>query len=379
MIDNLFMGKNGLVWWVGRVVSNAGPYGRVRVRIVGWHNEDDAELPDEALPWANVMLPTTNAGIGGVGSSVVGLQPNTRVIGFFLDGMTGQFPIVIGVLSGLTAEAQYGSLETGSTPSQPNPDELIAAVNIGKEDCPDGDSTGTSSINLSLPDPAKVEINRGEWVLPCTGFVSSAYAERSGRHNGVDICPAGFYKQTSAGNARHKGRLMGPTNIPVYAAADGIVIHKWTANVGQKGIETEYDSTGRGSRSFGNAIAIKHNLSTGTFVTIYAHLGENQDPAADIPGAGINVSVGQKVSRGQQIGTIGRTHSGPSLTHLHFEIRVGESLPKNNNHINPGRVFPQLAHRHHAILSWVNNQLNYNVDPIFDLEDAPVKALEGPK
>jgi hypothetical protein len=380
--DNLFMGKNGFHWWVGIVEDNGDPkgLGRCRVRIVGHHNADREELPTEALPWAYPLTPITNSAIGGIGTSAIGPQINTRVFGFFADGAVGLQPIMMMTIPGKSIKETFEDVPYGATPQQPFTEKLFGFSPFGYErDCPDGYDLDNTHVNTKIPDPRKIEINSSEWSIPMTGFVSSAYAERSGRHNGVDICPAGFYRQLSAGAKHLNGKLRGPTGIPVYSAADGVVKYIWTKDKGQSGQSTTYDTNGRGSRSFGNAIAIEHTLSTGTFVTIYAHLGENQDPRLDTTNSGINVAIGQSVSKGQQIGTLGRTHVRDSLTHIHFEIRFGSELPKAFNHINPGRVFPQLKHRHHAYRSWADSQSNYNVALPFNAEKAPVIAKEAPR
>jgi murein DD-endopeptidase MepM/ murein hydrolase activator NlpD len=91
---------------------------------------------------------------------------------------------------------------------------------------------------------------------------------------------------------------------PVVAAADGIVVA-----VGHSGI------------GYGNYVVIAHG---GGIMTLYGHLLETE------------VSVGQKVARGERIGREGSTgwSTGP---HLHFEVRVG------NEPVDPMRYLPPLA------------------------------------
>jgi murein DD-endopeptidase MepM/ murein hydrolase activator NlpD len=377
---NLVFGENP-VFWVGRVVDNGDPLGlgRCRVRIAYWHSQNTDELPNEALPWAYPITPITNPGIAGIGISATGPQINSRIFGLFLDGKKAQQPIMLGTIPGETIKCTTNKISYGSTAQQPIIDKLFGFSPFEREsDCPDGYDIDTTSTNEEIPDPRDIKINPSEWSLPATGFVSSAYAERSGKHRGVDISTAGIYKQNEAGASHLNGRLRGPTGYPVRAAADGIVKYIWTNDKGQKGAKTTYDIDGNGSRSYGNAVAIQHTLSTGTFTTIYAHLGTNQDAQNDMAGDGINVSVGQTVSKGQQIGTIGRTHNRDTLTHLHFEVRVGGGLPKAENHINPGRIFPQLLHRHQPYIAWANSQMTYNAKPLFSVSKAPIKETEGP-
>ena len=42
--------------------------GRVRVRIHGIHNADKTQIATPDLPWAQVLLPTTSAGLSGFGT-----------------------------------------------------------------------------------------------------------------------------------------------------------------------------------------------------------------------------------------------------------------------------------------------------------------------
>ena len=78
-----FVGRDGFIWWLGQIApakswepNNLG-YGsrntadlpgfaeRYKVRIMGYHTADPEELPDDALPWAQVMYPVTSGGGNG--------------------------------------------------------------------------------------------------------------------------------------------------------------------------------------------------------------------------------------------------------------------------------------------------------------------------
>ncbi len=92
------------------------------------------------------------------------------------------------------------------------------------------------------------------------------------------------------GTRMHKGvDLAGAYGTPILATGDGVVI--------QAGWDNAY----------GRAVQVRH---VNGIVTRYAHMSE------------LRVDVGQKVSRGQQIGDMG--NSGRSTgTHLHYEILIG--------------------------------------------------------
>lgn len=94
----------------------------------------------------------------------------------------------------------------------------------------------------------------------------------------------------------HAGTDMaGPVGTPIYATADGVVIHAgWLSG-------------------YGRLIKIQHEFG---IETRYGHL------------SAIKVTVGQRVSRGDRIGDMG--NSGRSTgSHLHYEVRV------NGNPTNP--------------------------------------------
>ena len=86
-------------WFTGRLVSLDDPQqlGRVRVRIYGIHTEDTEMIPDEDLPWAQVVVPVTQGGTAGFGNNL-GIQVNALVFGMFLDGQNSQLPLVLGSL-----------------------------------------------------------------------------------------------------------------------------------------------------------------------------------------------------------------------------------------------------------------------------------------
>ena len=101
-----FMGKNGFIWFVGVVEDRADPkrLGRLRVRCLGYHNEDLLKLPTADLPWAHVMNPITSATVSGLGQTPLGAVEGTWVVGFFQDGADARMPIIIGTLPGVPSE-----------------------------------------------------------------------------------------------------------------------------------------------------------------------------------------------------------------------------------------------------------------------------------
>jgi len=104
--DKNFLGRNGFIWFNGVVEDRQDPQytGRVRVRCIGYHTQDKIKLPTADLPWATVVLPTTAAGISGLGSSPGFIVEGTWVFGYFRDGYAMQEPMVIGTLPGKPAE-----------------------------------------------------------------------------------------------------------------------------------------------------------------------------------------------------------------------------------------------------------------------------------
>lgn len=138
---------------------------------------------------------------------------------------------------------------------------------------------------LSADDPGYTYTGSGvfTWPLSISGTLTSNYGYRihpiSGKrkmHTGLD--------------------LAAPAGTPVLAAESGTVI------------AVKILSTG-----YGHHVIISHGSN---LATLYAHMSS------------INVSVGQTVSRGQQIGGVGTTGASTG-NHLHFEVRV------NGSHVSP--------------------------------------------
>ena len=71
-----FIGHDGFIWWIGRVVDLNDPLslGRCRVRIFGYHGEEK-DIPDEDLPWAVAIHPINTPNFYG-----------TPRIGYFVFG-----------------------------------------------------------------------------------------------------------------------------------------------------------------------------------------------------------------------------------------------------------------------------------------------------
>ena len=106
LLQSHFIGRDGFRWWIGQIppaesmdkqINKEGWGNRTKVRILGYHPYDDGELPNEELPWAQILLSTTD----GSGASNMAtnhkIRPGDIVFGFFLDGDNAQIPVISGV------------------------------------------------------------------------------------------------------------------------------------------------------------------------------------------------------------------------------------------------------------------------------------------
>jgi hypothetical protein len=78
--------------------------GRCQVRIFGWHydgsKDSQQKIPVSDLPWAMPILPCNNT------KTFSSPELDDWVVGFFFDGLAGQFPIMFGVIPGFLPTAE---------------------------------------------------------------------------------------------------------------------------------------------------------------------------------------------------------------------------------------------------------------------------------
>ena len=119
LLKTNFVGRDGFVWWIGRVAdsdvwrqeatdTDAGWAYRCKVRIIGYHPFDPEVLPEKDLPWAHVLVDATSGsgqGCYGESSRMVGGE---TVFGFFMDGEEAQNPVIFGALARQNNKSGYG-------------------------------------------------------------------------------------------------------------------------------------------------------------------------------------------------------------------------------------------------------------------------------
>ena len=121
------IGKDGFNWWIGQVENDGSDpenngeesldydyTGKVKVRIVGYHNPDKEVLPTRDLPWASCIMPAVYAMKSGMGT-IQQLQVSSWVVGFFMDGSSAQIPIIMGSISDQNPNDIYTKLPEESS------------------------------------------------------------------------------------------------------------------------------------------------------------------------------------------------------------------------------------------------------------------------
>src|SRR6056300_2030332 len=109
-----FLGISEFKHFVGVVEDRFDPekLGRLRVRVLGIHTSNKNKIATADLPWASVLLPTTSAGISGLGQSPSFIVEGAWVWGYFRDGDgLMQEMVIVGTLPGKPAE--LGNTDSG--------------------------------------------------------------------------------------------------------------------------------------------------------------------------------------------------------------------------------------------------------------------------
>lgn len=135
----------------------------------------------------------------------------------------------------------------------------------------------------SNPTGTYINVGTDEWRWPTLSpyVITSRFGWRWGKHhNGIDISGTGF-------------------GSPIYSATDGVVIAAYSSCA-----DRGYYGNNCGNQ-WGNYLRVQY----GEYTIIYAHMRSD-----------LRVSIGQTVTRGQIIGTMGDSGSSTG-THLHFAIQ----------------------------------------------------------
>lgn len=170
-----------------------------------------------------------------------------------------------------------------------------AAAKAAQQQAANNSGGSKSSGGSSAPVVTEVDTSPNAsgfaWPAPGYYYISSGYGARWGTtHKGIDIAGGGISGASAC--ASKAGTVI---------AVSTSCTHNYTKSG---------NCCGNG---YGNYVIISHD---GTYSTVYGHL------------ATVSVSVGDYVSQGQAVGTIGSTGFSTGF-HLHFEVR------KNGTAVNP--------------------------------------------
>lgn len=151
-------------WFLGTVedISDPEKLGRVRVRIHGYHANDEEKIKKEDLYWAQIMMNVNSASLSGMGDSPTGMKVGTTVCGFFSDE-TQQMPIIIGTLNGKVpkqSDLKYENKDRLYKDNEPDTNRLVRNENIDK-----------TIVKNKKDNVVKVPTTKGkEWEEPKTPY-----------------------------------------------------------------------------------------------------------------------------------------------------------------------------------------------------------------
>ncbi len=171
LLQSNFIGRDGFRWWIGQIppiesmgeqLTGGGWGNRFKVRILGYHPYSEADLPNEDLPWAQVLIPTTSGSGAANVATGVQLQPGDVVLGFFLDGDNAQIPVIL---------ATFG--RTSSVPSTTYESPFMPFTGFSSLVSRNGGTNPNETNEVtqsSLPTPQDVSVEQANQLSPVFGY-----------------------------------------------------------------------------------------------------------------------------------------------------------------------------------------------------------------
>ena len=143
-------------FWLGVVesIGDVNSAGRYKVRIFGYHTPDKSLLPTKDLPYAVPINPVTSAAMNGI-METPNLVQGSTVFGCFLDGQSGQTPVILGSIAGEPAEQDFQDGHGFSDPAKvyPRAASGTAAQSNNEEGIIDGAiSAVTDAVSGAIDD-----------------------------------------------------------------------------------------------------------------------------------------------------------------------------------------------------------------------------------
>lgn len=187
-------------WFIATVVDASPPYGfegRVKIRVHGLHTSSTRLIPQNDLPWAQCILPTTEGGVSGIGR-MPKIQSNALVFGMFMDGVNSQTPIVFGSIPHVEIPTQtqlQQPLEDVGEDNKPEGlwESVVAAVKPKEIDI-ENDNSGNISTTVRLSrerTAVKFFLNVGYTVKQSIA-IASGLSYASGMRTGVNVQSKGL-------------------------------------------------------------------------------------------------------------------------------------------------------------------------------------------
>jgi hypothetical protein len=242
------LGQHGFFFFFGVVEDRQDPMGigRVRVRCHGLHNPSKVDIPTEHLPWASVVVPTTENE-----SSTPDLKIGCNVFGFFVDGEEMQVPMILGVVPGIIA-----SVVDGNAPVLPSPTK---ANEIG--------STSLSGCSTGINRPTKVAKSSPITGMPIIGNEpSDPYAA---------TYPYNHTRQSESGHVIELDDTPDKERVHIFHRAGSFVEMHPDGTVVMKSIGDSYELSAKGKNIYAKGDV---NIVAGGTLNIWAESNVNITP-----------------------------------------------------------------------------------------------------
>ena len=175
--SNYWFGAQGNRLWVGQVegdgetlidgteLPDKDESYRVKIRIMGYHTRSRKNLPPKDLPWASVMMPTTETVTRDSAGSTHGLENGMWVLGTFMDGESAQQPLVMGSLGIVDKNQPYEDRldDIGGTNHFPSVEKVLKTRDQNKS--PQGHGASNRGSNTGTPSNADQRQSENEKVV----------------------------------------------------------------------------------------------------------------------------------------------------------------------------------------------------------------------